>query len=132
MNVLAKDKATIERLYLMDHVRYEETIEKHDLLKDLLERYFPEALTDIFQNHRSESKFDMLENFENEAKHQYFNQKRSLNLREISDQIKVRMTFYSMYMIKDRNDMDHLKVKKLKYQLRNANQRIKDADQRAE
>jgi hypothetical protein len=57
----------------------------------------------------------MLENFENDTKHQYYNYKRDFSLTEITNQIKTRMTFYSIYGIKDRNDMAHIKVKKLKY-----------------
>ena len=34
------------------------------------------------------------------------------------------MSFYGLYMIKDQNDMGHIKIKKLKYQLRNAHERI--------
>jgi hypothetical protein len=34
------------------------------------------------------------------------------------------MSFYGIYMTKDKSEMEHIKIKKLKYQLRNANKRI--------
>ena len=66
----------------------------------------------------------MLEQFENETKHKYYIRKKAFSLSDISEEIKNRMSFYGIYMIKDRHDMEHIKVKKIKYQLRNANQRI--------
>ena len=121
---LIKDLEKVDRAYHLGVVRYDETIEKYELLVELLGKYYPEGLQDIFENHKCETEWEMLENFENDTKHQYFDYKRGFSLTDISDQIKDRMTFYSIYQIKDRNDMDHIKVKKLKYQLRNANDRL--------
>ena len=38
------------------------------------------------------------------------------------------MSFYGLYMNKDKIDMEHIKVKKIKYQLRDANKRIIEQD----
>ena len=70
------------------------------------------------------NEWDMLEGFENESKHSYYQKRKDFTLSDISEEIKNRMSFYGIYMIKDRHDMEHIKVKKIKYQLRNANSRI--------
>jgi hypothetical protein len=70
----------------------------------------------------------MLENIENETKHRYFEKKMAFSLADISDEIKERMSFYGIYMTKDRQDMGHIKVKKIKYQLRDAHKRIQEQD----
>lgn len=108
----------------MPMIRYDETDEKHALLVELLTKYHPYGLVDIFGHGTCTSEWEMLENFENDTKHKFFKKKMGLTLADISDEIKERMSFYGIYMIKDRAEMAHIKTKKLKYQLRNANERI--------
>jgi hypothetical protein len=81
-------------------------------------------LEDIFGHKTCSTEWELLENIENDTKHKYFEKKMGFSLYDISDEIKERMSFYGIYMQKDKLEMEHIKVKKIKYQLRNANKRI--------
>jgi hypothetical protein len=82
-------------------MRYDETIEKHTLLKELLSKYYPAGLRDIFDHGSCKSKWDLLENIENDAKHKYFEKKIGFSLYDISDEIKERISFYGIYQQKE-------------------------------
>ena len=129
---LRKDLEDCDRAVELPMDRYDTTIEKHDLLKALLAKYFPHGLEDIFGHTRCETEWEMLENIENDTKHKYFEKKKAFSLYDISDEIKERMSFYGLYMNKDKMDMEHIKVKKIKYQLRDANKRISELMERFE
>ena len=126
---LIVDLENCDRAVDLEMSRYDTTIEKHELLKELLEKYNPQALEDIFGHYSCKTEWDMLENIENDTKHKYFEKKMAFSLADISDEIKDRMSFYGIYMSKDRQDMAHIKVKKIKYQLRDANRRSKEQDE---
>ena len=120
----------LKRAETLPTLRYDDTNEKYDLLVELLTKYYPHGLVDIFGHGSCTSEWDLLENFENDTKHKYFKKKKGFGIAEISDEIKERMSFYGIYMIKDRSEMEHIKIKKIKYQLRNANDRIIKLDER--
>ena len=124
-----KDLEDCDRAVEIPMDRYDTTIEKHELLKELLAKYYPHGLEDIFGHTRCQTEWEMLENIENDTKHKYFEKKKAFSLYDISDEIKERMSFYGLYMNKDRIDMEHIKVKKIKYQLRDANKRIIEQDE---
>lgn len=126
---LRKDLEDLDHAKELPMDRYDLTIEKHELLKSLVGKYFPQGLEDIFGHCRCKTEWQMLENIENDTKHKYFEKKKSFSLYDIADEIKERMSFYGIYMNKDRQDMEHIKVKKIKYQLRDANRRIIEQDE---
>ena len=95
--------------------RYDTTSEKHYLLKELTGKYLPHILDDLFGTHSCKDCWEALEQYENETKHKYFLKKKAFTLSDISHEIKERMSFYGLYMNKDRSDMEHIKIKKLKY-----------------
>lgn len=109
-------------------LRYDVTQEKHDLLVEILQKYYPHGLVDIFGLQSCTSEWEMLENVENESKHKYYEIKKEFSLIDISDEIKERMSFYGLYMTKDRQEMSALTVKKIKYQLKNANERLMEQE----
>ena len=119
-----EDLKKIELAENLPMEKYDDTIEKHELLKELMTKYHPDGLEDIFGHQTCTTEWEMLENFENDTKHKYFEKKMGFSLADISDEIKERMSFYGIYMIKDRAEMEHIKIKKIKYQLRNANERV--------
>ena len=126
---LKVDLANCDKAVDLQMDRYDTTVEKHELLIELMEKYNPVAVEDIFGHTRCQSEWEMLENIENDTKHKYFKKKMAFSLADISDEIKERMSFYGIYMSKDRQDMSHIKVKKIKYQLRDAHKRIIEQDE---
>ena len=105
----------LEHAETLPMIRYDDTQEKYDLLVELLTKYYPNGLVDIFGHGSCTSEWEMLENFENDTKHKYLEKKKAFSLGDISDEIKERMSFYGIYMIKDRAEMEHIKIKKIKY-----------------
>jgi hypothetical protein len=65
----------LQRVEILTTVRYADTQEKHDLLVELLTKYYPNGLLDIFGHGSCTNEWEMLENFENDTKHKYYEKK---------------------------------------------------------
>ena len=57
----------------------------------------------------------MIERLEYETKYEYYSRKKSFSLLDISNEIKDRLSFYGLYMVRDQHENQDIKIKKIKY-----------------
>lgn len=98
---------------------YDTTKDTLDTLKELVTKYRPQALKDVFAyNSKNMTEWEETEHTENITKRDLYIKRATMPLSEIVQQVQSRMSFYSIYELIDNITANKIKIKKLKNQVR--------------
>jgi hypothetical protein len=113
---LEKCKNSLEAEYTETYDLTKDTL---DTLKELVAKYRPQALKDVFAyNSKNMTEWEETEHTENITKRDLYIKRASMPLSEIVQQVQSRMSFYSIYELIDNITANKIKIKKLKNQVR--------------
>jgi len=92
----------------MDTYRNSQT--KLDLLKEILEKYYPIGVSDLFSKDACNNEWESLQVYEQEKRHAYLTSKISLSWGQIIDDIQARLSIYGVYALFDWHVMEDIKL----------------------